>query len=184
MITRTRSLPAFALICLSLLAFPCAAFAGTVQAWLLISGDFKDSVISTDQKERDMLEDGGWKINGTALLQTTPQKGTSDLHRLARAGKDATDRILEADPAKIAAYVKQGFTDEGGLGLVSLESKPGLVPVYHFTKDKRHFWLINKSDQPAAEAKGWKSAGVSFWVWPVTAQPAAPASSKAKTPAR
>jgi hypothetical protein len=184
MITRTRSFPALALILLTLFALPCAALAGTVQAWLLISSDWKESIVSTDPKERDMLEKGGWKTNGTGILQTSLQKGAAELHRLARPGKDATDRILEADPAKIAAYVKQGFTDEGGLGMVSAEAKPGLLPVYHFTNGERHFWLINKKDQPAAEAKGWKSDGVSFWVWPVSTPPAPAAPTTAKSSAK
>lgn len=160
-------LPLFAL--LGLLAFPGMGVAATVQAWLLISGDLKDSVISTDPKEKKLLQNGGWKVSGTGNLQTAPEKGAVALHRLARAGTDATDRLLEADAGKLAAHVKSGFTDEGALGYVSSAAKPGLIPVYHFTKDGKHFWLIDKADQPAAEAKGWKPAGVSFWLWPVSA---------------
>ena len=154
------------------LALPGAA--ATVQAWLLISGDLKDSVSATDPKEKGALETGGWKVNGTGDLQTTPERGAVALHRLARAGTDATDRLLEADAEKVAVHVKAGFTDEGVLGYVSSTAKPGLIPVHHFTKDGKHFWLIDKADQPAAEAKGWKPAGVSFWLWPVSAK-AAPA---------
>lgn len=161
------------------LALPGAAVAATVQAWLLISGDLKDSVISTDPKEKGTLEKGGWKVSGTGNLQTTPEKGAVALHRLARAGTDATDRLLEADAAKVAAHVKSGFTDEGVLGYVSSTAQPGLIPVHHFTKDGKHFWLIDKADQPAAEAKGWKPAGVSFWLWPVS-EKAAPAAKTTK----
>ncbi|HTO05328.1 MAG TPA: hypothetical protein VL069_16580, partial [Opitutus sp.] len=159
---------------LGLLAFPGVGVAATVQAWLLVSGDLKDSVISTDPKEKGTLEQGGWKVSGTGNLQTTPEKGAVALHRLARAGTDATDRLLEATAGKVAGHVKSGFTDEGVLGYVSSAEKPGLIPVYHFIKDGKHFWLINKADQPAAEAKGWKPEGISFWLWPVSAK-AAPA---------
>jgi hypothetical protein len=132
----------------------------------------RDSVISTDPKERDTLVKGGWKLNGTGNLQTAAEKGAVPLHRLARSGKNATDRLLEADPVKVASHVKQGFMDEGVLGYVSAEAAPGLLPVYHFSQAGRHFWLIDKQDQETAEAKGWKPAGVSFWLWPVSAQPA------------
>ena len=162
----TVRLSLFAL--LGLLAFPGMGVAATVQAWLLVSGDLKDSVMSTDAKEKESLQNGGWKVSGSGNLQTVPEKGAVALHRLARAGT-----------TKVAAHVQSGFTDEGVLGYVSSAAEPGLIPVYHFTKDGKHFWLIDKADQPAAEAKGWKPAGVSFWLWPVSGK-AAPA---AKTPA-
>ena len=173
----TVRLSLFAL--LGLLACPGMGVAATVQAWLLVSGDLKDSVMSTDAKEKESLQNGGWKVSGSGNLQTVPEKGAVARHRLARAGTGATDRLLEADTTKVAAHVKSGFTDEGVLGYVSSAAEPGLIPVYHFTKDGKHFWLIDKADQPAAEAKGWKPAGVSFWLWPVSGK-AAPA---AKTPA-
>ena len=174
-----RVIRTFLFALFAMVAFAGAASAATVQAWLLISGDLKDSVISTDPKEKDALENGGWKVNGTGNLQTTPERGAVALHRLARAGTDATDRLLEADAEKVAVHVKAGFTDEGVLGYVSSTAKPGLIPVHHFTKDGKHFWLIDKADQPAAEAKGWKPAGVSFWLWPVSAK-AAPAAKTTK----
>jgi len=176
MITRVPKLHVFALLFLSLFAMSSASFAATHQAWLLINADLKDSVVSTDRNEKAQLENGGWKTNGTGALQSAPEKGALPLHRLARAGTDATDRLLEADESKIAGHVKNGFTDEGVLGFVSSAAKPGLVPVHHFTKDGKHFWLIDKSDQPAAEAKGWKAAGISFWLWPVPAATDAPKS--------
>ena len=182
MITRVSKLQVLAVLFLSLFALPAASFAATVQAWLLINHDLKDSVVSTDRNEKEQLEKGGWKTNGTGALQAAPQKGAVPLHRLARAGTDATDRLLEADESKIAGHVKKGFTDEGVLGFVSSEAKPGLVPVHHYTKDGKHFWLIDKSDQPAAEAKGWKAAGISFWLWPVSpSADASKADAKAKT---
>lgn len=127
-----------------------------------------------------MLVKGDWKLNGTGNLQTAAEKGAVPLHRLARSGTDATDRLLEANATKVAAHVKQGFNDEGVLGFVSAEAAPGLLPVYHFTQGSRHFWLMNKQDQAAAEAKGWKASGVSFWLWPVTSQPASTAKAAAK----
>lgn len=179
MIPRVPSFRVFAFAALAVLALPGATFAATVQAWLLRSYDWKDSVVSTDPKEKQALEKGGWTVSGTGNLQTAPQKGATPLHRLARAGKEATDRMLESNPAKIAGHVKNGFGDEGVLGYVSSEEKPGLLPVHHFTKDDLHFWLMDLSEQAAAEKQGWKKVGVSFWVWPVTTT-AAPAAKAAK----
>ena len=158
----------FAFSGLCLLALPQLASAATVQAWLLLSGDWRDSVISTDSKEKDTLASGGWKISGTGLLQTHAQAGAAALHRLARAGTNATDRMLETDPAKVAALVKDGFTDEGVLGYVSSQVKPGLVPVFHFTKESKHFWTIDPADKAAAEEHGWKADGTAFWLWPAS----------------
>lgn len=176
---RPTSLRCLTLSLFAYLAITASASAGTIQAWLLHSGDWRDSVVSTDPKEKESLEKNGWKLSGTGNLQSEAQKGAAPLHRFARAGKGVTDRMLESNPAKVAQHLKNGYTDEGVLGYVSSEEKPGLKPVHHFTKDDLHFWLIDLRDQPAAEERGWKASGVSFWLWPVAETPA-PA---ARTPA-
>src|SRR5688500_14489566 len=108
MITRIRLFGIVAYTLLALVASSGASFAATAQAWLLISEDWKDSVISTDAGERDALVKGGWKLNGTGLLQGAPQKGVVPLNRLARPGVDATDRMLEPNASKVAGHVKEG----------------------------------------------------------------------------
>jgi len=117
-----------------------------------------------------MLEQGGWKLSGTGNLQSASQKNAVPLRRLARSGTDATDRMLETDAAKVPAHVKAGFNDEGVLGYVSSEGKAGFVAVHHFTRDDKHFWAIAPADQAKAKEMGWKPSGISFWLWPVSAQ--------------
>lgn len=168
-----------ALTFLSLVMLPVIASAATSQAWLLVSGAWNDSIITTDQKERDRLKREDWKISGTGLLQSSAKPGAVPLHRMFNAGSKSVDRLLETRPAKVAARVKAGFIDEGVLGYVASEEKPGLVPVYHFVKEDKHFWLIDPKDKDTAERNGWKEDGISFWLWPVgSAESSATASPK------
>lgn len=157
------------------LSVPGLAFAETVQAWLLLSADWRESLLSTDLGEKDSLLKTGWKLNGTGNLQAQAEKGAAPLHRLARPGSDATDRYLEYDAAEVEKHVKAGFADEGQLGFVAIKEKTGLVPVHHFQKGEGHLWLIDLTDQSAAEKQGWKNEGVSFWLWPVRTTAIAPA---------
>jgi hypothetical protein len=158
---------------------PSIAVADTVKAWLLLSDNLRESIISTDPGERDTLQKGNWKLNGVAELQAEKAEGLSALHRMAKAGEDSTDRVLAADESKVAENVKAGYHDEGVVGFVSTTEKTGLVPAYHFTKGERHLWLFDAKDRSTIEGEGWKSAGVSFWVWPVASEPA-----EAKTDAK
>jgi hypothetical protein len=146
---------------------PAGLMAGTTQAWLLLTSNWHESIVSTDPAEKDKLVEGDWRLNGTGNLQTEPGKGLAALHRLTRSGSDGTDRVLETDPARLAADIKAGYHDEGALGFVSTTDQTGLLPVEHFSKDKRHLWLINAADATTAKAQGWKSEGVAFWIWPV-----------------
>jgi hypothetical protein len=143
------------------------ALGQTAQAWLLLSYNMSESVLSTDPKEKGVLERAGWKVNGTALLQLKAEPDTAPVHRLARSGPKGTDRRLEADATRLAAQKKSGYNDEGAMGHVSLKAKPGLIPVQHFTRGDYHLWLFDAADQAAAEKLGWKLDGVDFWVWPV-----------------
>ena len=166
----------FALTFLSLVLLPVIASAAASQAWLLVSGDWRDTLMTTDYKERDMLTGLGWKISGTGMLQSSGKPGAIPLHRMFKAGANPADRLLETSPSKVAAQVKAGFVDEGVLGYVASEAEPGLVPVYHYRKQNKHFWLIDPKEKAAAERNGWKADGISFWLWPVTPAESAAAS--------
>lgn len=170
LLNRYRSI---ALTFISLVMLPIFASAAANQAWLLVSGDWRDTIITTDYKERDMLTGGGWKISGTGLLQSSANSGGVPLHRMFKPGANPSERLLEIVPSKVAARVKAGFIDEGVLGYVASEEKPELVAVLHFTKENRHFWLIDPKDKAAAERNGWKEEGVSFWLWPVVEEKSA-----------
>jgi hypothetical protein len=88
---------------------------------------------------------------------------------MARASPSGTDRVLSTDTVEVADRVKDGFADEGILGFVVLtQSRPELIPVFHFRKEKKNLWLVGKADQPWAEKNGWKLEGVGFWVFPVS----------------
>jgi hypothetical protein len=172
------------MVTLALLALPGISLAATIQAWLLISPDFKDSIMSTDTQEKDSLAKAGWKLNAAVLLQSSPDDGLVALHRLVRSGPVATDRYLEAGEAKVAAHKKDGFADEGIIGFVSAEEKPGLVPMLRFTNDGRNIWVVDEKHRAEAVKNGWKAAGVSFWLWPEAAKAQAPSKAGAKTPAK
>jgi hypothetical protein len=169
MILRRTSFRAFALLLIALVISVSAARAATVtrQVWLLVSADSLDSVLSTDTGERDALIKGNWKLSGTGTLEVEAQPGTVPIRRLFRPGTSATDRILETDPAQVAAHVKAGFNDEGILGYAATQQKPGSVPIHHFTKDGKHFYAIDAGHQSKAEQVGWSPAGVAFWLGPV-----------------
>ena len=53
------------------------------------------------------------------------------------------------------------------MGQVSLSQlTPKMIPVYHFVKEWRNLWLIDKADQTWAEKNGWKLKETAFWIWP------------------
>lgn len=148
---------------LLLTATVCSA---NVQVWLLLNPDLTDSVLSSDAKERDVLVQAGWKVNGTGSLRLDAEKGAVPLHRMYRQGGG---RMLEVDPASLKNWEKQGYVDEGVLGHASAKAKPGLIPVYHVTKGTTHLWFINPTDQQAALKSGWKPVPTTFWFWPAEA---------------
>lgn len=162
----------------AVLAARTIALADT-QAWLLLSHDLRETLVSTDPKEKAHVMEGGWKLNGAARLADEKQPGALPLHRMSRASKDGNDRYLEFDGKKVAALVKDGFIDEGVMGYVSPKEQPGLIPVYRFKNGDNNLWLVDLKDQPAVEKSGWKLDGPAFWAWPANAKAAPAAQTKA-----
>ena len=144
------------------------AHAQPVQTWLMLYPKSQETFFSTDPTEQTTLTKTGWKVVGTGSLQATAQPGTVAVHRLVKTMAQGGDRIFSISPEQTAAAVKLGYVNEGALGQVApTQLTPDLIPVYHFTKDSRNLWLIDKSE-PWVEKSGWVSKGVAFWLWPVS----------------
>jgi hypothetical protein len=153
---------------LILAALPLIAAAQEAKGWLLLNFTADDSLLVTDPMEKGKLLQDGWKVNSGMVFVSADEPGAKPLHRMARSGDHATDRMLSADAGEIAACVKDGYSDEGVLGSIApAQSKPEQVPVYRFRKEKRNLWLIDETDRAWAENNGWKPDGVGFWVLPV-----------------
>jgi hypothetical protein len=155
------------LTALILLGLPLVGAAQEATGWLLLNVTTGDCLLATDPVEKARLQQDGWKLNGALLFLPAAEPGAKALHRLARRDNNGTDRMLSANGGEVAACIKNGFADEGVLGLVApSQSRPELIPVYRFRKERKNLWLIDKSDQPWAEKNGWKLDGVGFWVLP------------------
>jgi hypothetical protein len=162
-----RSLLGRVLPGLILLSLPLAAAAQEAPRWLLLNFMADDSLLVADPHEKGKLLQDGWKVNSEMRVLAESEAGAQALHRMARRGDHRTDRMLSANAGEVSECIKLGYVDEGVLGFVALaQTRPELVPVYRFRKERNNLWLIDKSDQPWAENNGWKLDGVAFWVLP------------------
>lgn len=144
--------------------------AGAVPAWLVVNLSSQESLVTTDENERNKLTASGWKVDGSGSLHTSGEQGAGALHRLWRATPQGADRLLETDIAQLPLLVKAGYADEGSVGFVAATDETGRIPVYQYRKDEKRIWLINEGTQAAAKEAGWKLQGVHFWLWPSVAK--------------
>ena len=142
------------------------AQAQSTQTWLMLRESSQETFFVTDRVEQDRLLKTGWKIGGTGYLLAQPKAGSVGMVRFAKGFSGGGDRIFATSPAQEAEATKAGYAKEGLMGQVSLtQATQEMIPVYHFIKDSRNLWLIDKADQKWAEKSGWKSQGVAFWLW-------------------
>ena len=142
----------------------------TMQTWLMLNPYSQETLLVTDQVEQSQLQVNGWKINGTGYLCPTAAADTVGVRRLVRSNAKGNDRVFAIYPRHIATSLKSGYSDEGILGYgAATQIEKQMIPVYRFSKEDRHLWLIGKADRPWAEERGWKFDGVGFWIWPVVA---------------
>jgi hypothetical protein len=142
-----------------------------VRVWLLVNPELTDTVLSNDRHEREGLEHGKWRVDGTGHLHLEPGGGTVPVHRLF---SPTGGRKLEVDPERLKTWTEQGFVEEGVLGYASAQPGAGLVPVHHLTKNGRDLWLISAASRAAAVKAGWKPEATRFWLWPAEPEPTRP----------
>lgn len=169
-----NSYPAFTFkyILLGWLLLVGSAIAGESQAWLLVTPNREDAVMTLSAQEKEGLVKAGWTIDGTGMVQTESVPDAAQLHRMIRTRPDGIDRMLESDESKVAAWKKAGFVDEGLLGYVAAKEAPERIPVVQFSKGEQRLWLMDAQSQKTAEEKGWKRQGIQFWLWPISGVPA------------
>jgi hypothetical protein len=142
----------------------------TMQTWLMLNPYSQETLLVTDLAEQSKLQVDGWKINGTGFLCPAEREDTVGVRRLVRSNDKGNDRVFAIYPRHIATCLKSGYNDEGILGFgASTQLEKQMIPVYRFSKENRHLWLIGKSDRPWVEERGWKYDGVAFWIWPAPA---------------
>jgi hypothetical protein len=141
-----------------------------MQAWLMLNEVSQETMMVVDPAEHDRLQQAGWLINGTGNLYLTATADTAGVHRLVRSTDQGNDRVFAITPEEMATCLKSGYHEEGTLGFASAaQLKPEMIPVYRFSRNQKHLWLIAKSARPWAEKNGWKAEGVGFWIWPANA---------------
>ena len=142
------------------------AVAAPAPAWLLLSPDTEDSVMTLGLLEKDTLVKAGWTVEaaGSVKEELVPQSAL--LHRMIRSGPNGIDRMLESDAAKVESWKKAGFVEEGQLGYVSGAKVDDGIAVIQFTRGEKRLWLVRDASFTNAEAKGWKRQGLQFWLWP------------------
>lgn len=166
MITPRTFRAAFAAAFLSLGAIFAQA-QQTVQTWLMLSESSQETCFATDPAEHARLASAGWRVNGIGALLAQPQSNTAGLQRWVKGFEKGNDRIFAITPEQAAVAKKAGYTLEGVMGQVSAtQLSPKMIPVYHFVKEWRNLWLIDKADQVWAENNNWKLKGTAFWIWP------------------
>jgi hypothetical protein len=137
------------------------------QTWLMLNQSTQDTLMVTDPAEHTKFQKDRWMTNGTGNLRQTATPDTMGVHRMLRLGEKGGARMFTINPAEVAACLKTGYREEGVLGFAAAtQLKPEMIPVYRFTKEGRHIWLIGVNARPWAEKNGWKSEGVGFWIWP------------------
>lgn len=151
---------------LAALLLPLLAFASEVPAWLLLSPDGEDSVMTIAAVEKDALVKSGWRVESAGAVQSELGAGSALLHRLIRKGPHGVTRMLESDPAAVVKWKQAGYVEEGLLGHVAAGDGEGRLAVVQFTKDERRLWLVREVSQEEAKKHGWVRQGVQFWLWP------------------
>ena len=138
------------------------------QTWLMLHSYSQESMLVTDLAEQGRLLKAGWKTNGTGNFLMDASPDAVGVHRLVHSSSQGNDRVFTIRPREIANFLKLGYNDEGTLGYAAAtQLKPDMIPVYCFSKEDKHLWLISQSDKPWAEKAGWKSEGIGFWIWPL-----------------
>ena len=138
----------------------------TVETWLMLKDSSQETFFVTDGVEQSRLLKTGWKIEGTGFLLAKPVDGSVGMIRFAKGSEMGSDRIFATTEEQARAAVKAGYAKEGLMGQASAtQVTPDMIPVYHFTKDSRNLWLLQKPDQVWAEKSGWKDDGIAFWLW-------------------
>lgn len=150
------------------LFLPLLSIAAEVPAWLLLSPDHEDSVMTIAAVEKDSLVKSGWQVESAGAVQNESTKDSALLHRLIRNGTQGTVRMLESDPAALAKWKQAGYVEEGVLGHVAAAPGEGRIAVVQFSKDERRLWLVRQVSQEEAIKRGWVRQGVQFWLWPKT----------------
>lgn len=139
----------------------------TIPTWLMLSEASQETCFATDPAEEARLSNSGWRINSTALLLAHPQSNTVGMQRWVKGFDKGNDRIFAINPEQAAIAKKAGYILEGVMGQVATtQLTPKMIPVYHFVREWRSLWLIDKADQTWAEKNGWKLKETAFWVWP------------------
>jgi hypothetical protein len=152
---------------LGLLASVCSRADETTPAWVLESGDFQQTVVSTSSEEKDQLVKAGWVVDAAGQMRTAWATGSGPVHRLFRSNAQGVHRVLESDVQQLSVWEKSGFTDEGIVGYVADSGGPGRIAVIQYTKRDRRLWVVSEAAQARAEQEGWTRQGVHFWLWPV-----------------
>jgi hypothetical protein len=142
------------------------AIAAPARAWLLLSPDAEDSVMSLAVNEKDALLKAGWTVEAAGAVQPELIPQSALLHRMIRTGPNGIERMLESDAAKVEAWKKAGFVEEGQLGYVSAAKVDDGIAVIQFMRGEKRLWLAREPSAKTAEAKGWKRQGPQFWLWP------------------
>lgn len=154
---------------ISFLVVAACAFGETAPAWLLVSSNYDDSVMTLSANEKAELVKASWKVEAEGAVQTESVPESALLHRLKKASGASTERMLESDINAVQGWIKSGYLEEGLLGHVAATPGTDRLPVVQFTRDGKRLWLVQDASQKAAQAKGWKKAGVQFWLWPKSA---------------
>lgn len=149
------------------------AFAAPTPAWLLLSPNADDCVMTLGKKEKDSLLKAGWTVEvaGEVKAEQVPQSAL--LHRMIRSNSDGLERMLESDPVKWEKLKKAGYVEEGQLGFVSAVKVKNGTPVIQFTLDEKRLWIARAASAKILEDKGWKRQGTQFWLWPSSTPKAA-----------
>jgi hypothetical protein len=149
------------------------AFAAPTPAWLLLSPNADDCVMTLGENEKNELVKAGWTIEvaGEVKAEQVPQSAL--LHRMIRSHPEGLERMLESDPVKWEGWKKAGFVEEGQLGFVSAVKVKDGTPIIQFTQDEKRLWIARPESAKLLEGKGWKRQGPQFWIWPLSKPKAA-----------
>lgn len=150
----------------SFLVLAACAFGDTAPAWLLVSPNYDDSVMTLSANEKSELVKASWKVEAEGAVQTESVPESALLHRLKKASGNNTERMLESDINAVQGWIKSGYVEEGLLGHVAATPGSDRLPVVQYTRNGKRLWLVHDASQKAAQAKGWKKSGVQFWLWP------------------
>jgi hypothetical protein len=144
-------------------------------AWVMLSADGDDSVMTVGANEKDALVKAGWSIEAEGSVHEEAVEGSALLHRMIHTTPQGIERMLESDPAAVEKWKAAGYVEEGLLGYVIGADASDRIAVTQFTRGPKRLWLTKASSMKTAEDKGWKKQGVQFWIWAAEPPSAAPA---------